>query len=371
MERVGNIDQIAGARQVKLAEGNEADALAIACKTGSGFNFMVDANRGLDIVSADWQGASLCWRGAPGEMNASYFESPGMGWLHGFFGGLVATCGTTHMGFACNDAGTIEGGPVYRHVCSEGECDEVFTPSGSLGLHGRYSYTPAKNVWADGRWDGDDYTFWVQGKVREAMHFGPNMLVERRISARLGESKLRIQDKVTNEAWEPQEHMWLYHCNLGFPVLDGGGEYLLPSRNVTPRTDLAADNIGTWSQFPAPTPNQQEMVYYHECGAEADGTVYAGFANRAFNGGQGIGVYLRYNLKQLPWLVQWKMPGQGHYVTGLEPATAWVDGRVAEREAGRVITLDPQESRDYELEIGVLTSIAEIDEMASRISALR
>jgi hypothetical protein len=371
MERVGSIDQIAGARPVKLADGNEADALAVAFKTGSGLSFLVDANRGLDIVAADWQGASLCWRSMTGDMNSAFFESPGMGWLRGFFGGLLATCGSTYMGFACNDAGTIEGAPVYRHVCAEGECDEVFSPTGSLGLHGRHSYTPAKNVYVDGRWEGDDYIFWAQGKVRDSMVFGPNMVVDRRVSARLGENKLLVQDIVTNEGWEPQEHMYLYHCNLGFPVVDGGAEYMFPCRKVTPRTDIAAANLDTWSQFPAPTPHQQELVYYHECGAAPDGTVYAGFANRGFNSGQGLGVYLRWNLNQLPWLIQWKMPGQGHYVTGLEPATALVDGRVSERQAGRVLVLEPQESREYELEIGVLTSVAEIDEMAARISALK
>ena len=41
-------------------------------------------------------------------------------------------------------------------------------PTGSLGLHGRFSHTPAKNLYVDGQWEGDEYVFWAQGKMREA-----------------------------------------------------------------------------------------------------------------------------------------------------------------------------------------------------------
>jgi hypothetical protein len=370
MERVGALDQIAGARLIKLADGNEADALAVLFRTGTGMSFIANANRGLDIVAAEWCGASLCWRSHTGDVNSAYFEPLGLGWLRTFYGGLVTTCGATHCGFPVEDAETIEGGPVVRLKTDGGAPQLEWSPTGSLGLHGRFSHSPAKNLYVDGCWDGDDYVFWAQGKIREAMVFGPNLVVERRVWARLGENKIWLRDVVTNEGWEPQEHMFLYHINLGFPVVDEGAEYVFPVEETTPRTDIAAQHLDTWSQFPAPIPHEQEWVYYHRCRSMDDGTVYVAFVNRLFNRGTGIGVYVKYNIAQLPHLIQWKMPAQGHYVTGIEPATNLVDGRVNERLAGRLIVLQPQQSRQYDLEIGLLTSQDEIDEMVARIRSI-
>jgi hypothetical protein len=59
--------------------------------------------------------------------------------------------------------------------------------------------------------------------------------------------------------------------------------------------------------------------------------------------------------------------GQGHYVCGLEPATNWVQGRAKERAEGRLQFLEPGDSRHYRLEIGVLSSQAEIDAFAANL----
>ena len=51
--------------------------------------------------------------------------------------------------------------------------------------------------------------------------------------------------------------------------------------------------------------------------------------------------------------MQWTMTGEGTYVVGLEPATCRVGGAEAEEAAGRVIRLNPGESRRFGLEIRV------------------
>ena len=53
---------------------------------------------------------------------------------------------------------------------------------------------------------------------------------------------------------------------------------------------------------------------------------------------------------------------------GLEPSTNWVGGRAAERAADRLQRLEPGESRNYNLEIGVLASQSEIDAFARNVS---
>ena len=59
--------------------------------------------------------------------------------------------------------------------------------------------------------------------------------------------------------------------------------------------------------------------------------------------------------------------GQSHYICGLEPATNWVEGRAKERAEGRLKFLAPGETRHYKLELGALTSLAEIDAFAAQL----
>ena len=60
--------------------------------------------------------------------------------------------------------------------------------------------------------------------------------------------------------------------------------------------------------------------------------------------------------------------GQRNYVVGMEPANCLPIGRTLEREAGRLQYLGPREERSYTLEIGPLTSNAEIDAFAAEIA---
>jgi hypothetical protein len=55
----------------------------------------------------------------------------------------------------------------------------------------------------------------------------------------------------------------------------------------------------------------------------------------------------------LPRLIQWKMPGAGAHVLGIEPANCHVEGRAAERERGTLVMLAPGETRRHELSLEV------------------
>src|SRR6478672_11022044 len=112
-QRVGDMSQIAGVRLVELADGKERGVRAAEIKTGSGFNFTVLIDRGLDISTAEHQGKALAWRSMTEDGHPAYFEPEGLGWLRTFYGGLLVTCGMTWAGAPCEDEGK------------------------SLGLHGR------------------------------------------------------------------------------------------------------------------------------------------------------------------------------------------------------------------------------------------
>jgi hypothetical protein len=346
MRRIGDISQVAGAKSYQLISGNEKGVDAVDFRTGTGFSFTVLPGRGMDISYAQYNGQPLCWRSATGDVESSYFEPEGLGWLRGFYGGLVVTCGMTYAGAPCTDE------------------DE------ELGLHGRMSYTPAKNIWTDGEWEGDEYVMWTQGKVREAVVFGENIVVTRKVWAKLGESKLYLRDVVENLGFEPAPHMYLYHINGGFPAVDEDSVLLSPTKGAIPRDEDAQIDAQNYFKFQRPTPGFRERVYYHEMASDADGYVYAALANKKFRSGQGFGFYVKYLKTQLPRFIEWKMNGEGTYVVGMEPANCLVEGRDKERESGTLQFLQPGEKREYDLEIGVLASIEEIEKLETSINSI-
>jgi hypothetical protein len=364
MEHVGDIDQIGGVRRIMLVEGNEAGSEAVLFRTGSGLTFTALAGRGLDISSAEYCGRSLCWRSQTGDTAATHFEADGLGWLRGFYGGLVVTCGMAYAGAPIVDPDATEGDPST-------DANGQWRPVGSLGLHGRISNLPAKNLHVDGAWEGNDYVFWAQGKMREAIVFGANLLLERKIWSKLGENRIWLRDVVTNERHAPQEHMMLYHCNLGFPLVQAGGRYLINSRETKPRDAAAAPFIDSWAEFPAPTPDQPELVFYHDMATGPDGKTMVGFAHSSPHDSAACGLYIKYDKAALPHFGQWKMPAQGTYVTGLEPATCHVEGRAKDRAEGRLRILQPGESATYELEIGILNSADEVAALEDEIRSMK
>lgn len=343
LQRVGDISQFAGVRIVELSDGFERGVRAAEIRTGTGFDFTVLVDRGMDIGCAAYRGASLAWRSPTTAIGPAFFEPENKGWLRGFHGGLVSTCGLTYLGAPCNDEGQ------------------------NLGLHGRVSFIPATHFAYGGAWAQDEYDVWVTGQVREASVFGENLVLERRITARMGESKLSIADRLTNEGFQSAPLMLLYHVNLGFPVVDAQSELLTPSADVKPRDECAAMGLGQFNRFQSPTSEYSEQVFYHRLKSDEAGYAQVALVNRAFGDKQGLGVYLRYRVAELPYLVQWKMMGLGHYVCGLEPSTNLVEGRSKERQEGRLQFLEPGEARSYEVEIGVLASQSEIEGFAATL----
>ena len=235
----GDLTQFGGVRLGELTDGFERGVRVADVRTGSGFDFTVLVDRGMDLGAASFGGVPLAWRSPTTFAHPAYYEPEGLGWLRGFGGGLMATGGLTYFGAPTVD----EGQP--------------------LGLHGRASYLPATHLAYGADWHGDECELWVSGRVREASVFGPNLVLNRRISTFLGATRLTIADTVTNEGHEPAPHMLLYHCNLGYPVLSEDSELLVSSAEVQPRDQAAAPGFADHCRFGPPTPGYAEQVFYH------------------------------------------------------------------------------------------------------------
>lgn len=338
----GSMEQLGGVRLGVLDDGKGRGIRTAQFETGSGLNFTVLLDRGMDIGSTRFRGAGLAWESSVGPAHPMYFEKDGLAWHRTWGGGLLNGCGMTHAGAPCED---------------EGE---------ALGIHGRLSHTPASNVWADAAWHGDAYEMWVQGKVRETTVKGENLLLQRRISTQLGASHISIHDQITNEGLQPAPHMMLYHFNFGFPLVTEGTEFIAASKKVTSHVregETALDN----TRYAAPIDDFLEQAFRHEMVAAEDGYTTAALANRAFEDGQGLGLYLRYRPDELPYIAQWVFVRAGTYVSALEPHNCPLLHRARAREAGTLPFLQPGETREYHFEVGVLANNREIDELAAKI----
>ncbi len=347
LQRIGDISQVGGVKAIELVDGKARGIRAAEFNTGSGLHFTVLLDRGLDISAADYCGQSLCWRSSTGDTAPAFYEPEGLGWLRSFYGGLLMTCGLNFFGAPDVDRGQ------------------------ELGLHGRASNIPAKNVYMDGEWDGDDYVMWIQGKVQQTAVFQENLVLQRKIWTRLGENRLFVDDVVENVGFNTTEHMLLYHINGGFPAADAGSEIVAPFLNTEPRNDDAKVGQEEFFKIQGPTPGFKERVYYHDVATDEDGYVYSALINSDFRNGQGFGFYIKYLKEQLPVLIEWKMNGEGAYVVGIEPGTHRADGRSLERREGRLIFLEPGETRSYNLEIGVLSSQEEIAGFKEKIARIQ
>lgn len=350
LRRVGRLEQAAGVRLVTLGDGAERGVRLLEFRTGTGFAFEVVVDRAFDIGRCELAGRPLGWQSPVGFAGPWFHEPRGLGFFRTWGGGLLTTAGLDHTLFMAED--TAE---QYHYPPK---------PTETYGLHGRVSNRPARLVGYGERWEGDECVLWAEGEVSQAAVFGENLLLRRRVEARVGDSRLKIRDEVENVGFDRTPHMYLYHVNVGWPVVDEGAELLAPVKSVVPRGDYQAESYGT---FHGPRPGYEEQVFEHELEAEEDRTVPVAVANR----GAGLGLYQLYRREQFPHHFVWRMLGEGTYAVGIEPSTNRTAGRLDARERGELIELEPGEKRSYDLELGALDGEAEIERFAGRVERPR
>ncbi|MBI3947399.1 MAG: aldose 1-epimerase family protein [Armatimonadetes bacterium] len=344
LERVGNLRQLGGARHVVLNDGRSKGVAAIDVDTGAGLHFTVLPDRGLDISAASYRGTNLVYLTPNGEVNPAFYEPRGMGWLRTFFGGLLTTCGLTYLG------------PPGR----DGDED--------LGLHGRATVTPARQVCDRSGWEGDEYRIEISGIVEECALFGDKLRLTRTITTHIGSKALMVRDRVENFGYASSPFTILYHVNPGFPLLDAASELVLSAAESSPCDPHSARGLGAMRRFTAPVPGFQEENFLHRMAADGEGWAHAALINRELQG--GLGLSLRFDAAALPYLNEWKMMGQGDYVVGIEPCNAPCENRALLREQGLLPFLEPGDAREMRVGIGVLEGEAEIAAFAKTTDRL-
>lgn len=343
LKRVGNISQIAFIKPYEMKEGKANGLKSFDVSTGNGLEFTILEGKCLDISNMRYKGANINFIAKPGIVSPEYFNPQGLEFLRFFQGGMLYTCGLSNTGAPCNDNGV------------------------DLNLHGRIGNTPAEKVNIDTFWRDDEYLMQICGEMREAGLFIENLVLRRVISTKLGSKSIKISNEVENQGFQEQPLMILFHINFGFPLLDVNSRILIPSKQITPRDSAAEIGIEEYNKLSLPQDNYMEQLFYHELAADKGGITCV----VVINDNLGIGVYIKYNINQLPKLNQWKSMASGDYALGLSPANCNVEGRAKEREKGTLHMIKPFEKLNFDLEIGVVEGVQEIGSLEKLITSFK
>ena len=345
-DKVGNIQQIGGIETSVLDNGPAAGSRIAWVNTGSGLRYKVAIDRCLDIVDAFYNRHGLSWLSHGGLTVPRPDANSGLEWLYSFAGGLVTTCGLTHIGGPESDEKEIR------------------------GLHGRISNTSAtlesivQPDPASGQMDMS-----ITAVIRESRVFGPHLELRRTITSTLEESVIKIDDEVTNRGNTACPHMILYHCNFGWPLVDEGADIVY--RGTCRSRGMDFDNElfnETHDYKKCQKPLQSHKGTGESCGfidvqPDKEGLCHVGLVNHQLP----LALAIRYPKKQLPHLTNWQHWGPGEYVCALEPGTNPPIGQNKARESSQLIMLEPGEKRLYHLEIRITSKLGQIREFISSL----
>ena len=331
-DKISNPAQLGGVETSILDNGSGRGIRIAWINTGTGLRYKVLIDRAMDISDAFYNQHSLAWLSHGGITAPQPFSDKGIDWLRTFNGGLLTTCGLTHVG-----------GP---------ESDEF----GERGIHGHFSNIPAEIesiIQPDPQMGKMEMS--ITGIIRETRIFGPSLALRRTISSTLGEANIRIHDEVINYGNTPAPLMILYHFNFGYPLVDEGTEILWegtwkPRFGEENAKIFKAEN--DFKKCLSPLENHlgsgEEVVLIDPI-SDKNGMCNCGLYNPKI----GLKVELIFLKNQLPTLTNWQHWGKNEYVTGLEPGTNHPIGQAKARENKELILLAPSESRCFDLELKV------------------
>jgi len=303
---VGHDNQILGVEEVRMVGGKGDGLRLLQVRNGKGLEFTVCADRCADIYRLSIGGVNCGFMSPCGWVAPAYYDKDGA-FLNSFTAGFLTTCGLNNAGTDCEDNGE------------------------KLPQHGSINGIPAENIYHY----IEENELHIKAQIRDAVLFGTKMLLEREYVVSLEKNELIINDKVTNIGDAPAPLMLLYHCNMGYPLLSEDTEVNIPSVKVvgtSPRAEADKANCLTMEK---PQAGYKEQCFFHTLEGQAEVSV--------INKKLGKGLIMSYDTAELPRFCEWKMMGEYDYVLGIEPGTTHPMGRTRCREAGFLITLEPDQ----------------------------
>jgi hypothetical protein len=336
-----------------LRGGLQEGVDVVEINTGK-LSFSILPTRGMGIWKGRCGDVTLGWESPvkdpvnPAFMNLQ--DRGGLGWLKGFNEWFVR-CGVNSMGAPGMDT-------VLDY---SGNAMDV-----PLTLHGNIANIPARAVSVE----ITEEAILVKGEVDETMMFGPPLRLNTEIRADIGTGRMSIIDTVTNMGDNPQEHEMLYHINYGPSLLEEGSRLVAAFEQVAPRDPRSVEGIDTFDHYGPPQVGFVEQAYLYRLAGKGDSRETMALLRNAAGDQASL---LRFTLEDFPCFTLWKNTAgmADGYVTGLEPATNFPNGRRFEREQGRVMSLAGGESRTTVLSMEVLVSAEAVAAAEAEIHELQ
>lgn len=280
--RISNLGQIASLRRYTLTEGREKGLDVIDCDNGK-IRFLLNVSKALDVMQLYHEGQNMSF------ISKNGFTKREIPFLNRFEGGMIYTCGL-------NSLGSRDG----------------------FELHGTLHNIPAEIL----RAECDEKGIIIEAIIRDTALFGKNLVLKRKISAKLGEGKISLEDRLVNEGFTDEEYCLLYHINVGYPMLDEGAKIIADIKNSETRTPWAEQNASTMCEVALPTAGREECCYFLKLNNPEISLV---------NEKIGKKLTVSYSPDTLPHFVEWKSEASGDYALGLEPCTSKLDDSFAYR----------------------------------------
>jgi hypothetical protein len=347
-------------RLMTLGDGIERGIRMVEFRTGTGFRFTVLVDRALDVADCEYRGAAIGWHSPTGFRHPAlhdYEGEHGLAFLRSF-SGLIVTCGLDHT--------------LFMHSDDAAHYHYVHRKTVDSSLHGRVGTIPGRLTAYGESWDGDECTLYCEGVVQQSTVFGEDLHLVRRIEAKVGSSEFVLKDRVVNHGFYRTPHMFLYHINVGHPVLAEGSRYVAPIRQTlwaSHQDDYERQGVG-YRTLPGPRPAFHEQVWQHEMAADAEGRVPVAVVNEAFDRGRGLGFVVECGKTEFPAQFEWQNFQEGQYAIGIEPSTNHVFGKPFARERGELIWLEHGDERSYDTTFRILADRDDIASAEKRIAAL-
>ncbi len=290
--KINNLAQVASVRRYIYTDGREKGIEVIDCDNGK-IRFLLNESKALDIMQVFHEGQNVSF------LSKNAFTKREIPFLNRFEGGMLYTCGL-------DVAGTVPG----------------------HDLHGTLHNTPAEIVSAG--IINDEIV--VEANITVSALFGEYLVVNRKITSKLGSDNLTLNDTIINMGYADAKYVILYHINVGYPMLDKDAKIKLDYNKIEPCGDFAEENVGDARLITDCVPCQDETCYYYKLNKPEVSLV---------NENLGKTFTVQYSQETLPCFLEWKSMASGDYALGLEPCSSKIGENIEYK------ILKPQEKANF------------------------